>query len=656
MSLFTLKKFISQEDFADAHEPLNDGVKEVPNAQTVAASTKTSDVGTDTNTQGSARVIPEKEDTDDKTEKQFDTVSESAEKGAPKSDSKGSTGEQSTEEPGVGPEPKGNPVKPTPPKADTAKPDEGSEDTKKDSTDAGTKAPPFVKKEAAEESEAKLEHETPEANEDEIKKTEKATKALEAFVPHASRFDIVGYPRKDQDQVRNTISFLRRRSGKDATVSKLSLESISEAVELGKARLELLRGQAEIHTARKAALENYDAVVEQAITAETTEHGSEPLPAAAAAELTAIETDPLDIPNVVEIERLQESIQTLQAGQAALEQHLTILRSNKRISKQAAAVLQAGLEHIDQTCGLKVRATGLEGYVATPRAALEDADVNEKSLLDRAGEIGAKILNWLIKLLETVEVLTLKYSEGIVSVTNRFQKIKDSLGIGTLPEITLKSVDKNLFMNDDFIGDKLTAEEKAIPAGLKDNRQKIMGEIIQPLLAILRSGPATVEMSEAIKELSTKFDNNGEKVLPLPGGAELVAHGITITYKDDRYSYGHDQNDHKDVTVPALSLSTLERNITEIIKYLSDLSDTSTALAMLGAGSKIKAEIIALRRRSKGGDEAVFQKVQSETMTVIREALHQRIYFMVLGLLAKAQYARATYFEARLSKNPNKDT
>lgn len=644
MSFFHLSKLVgSKEDFADAHEPLNDGVKEVPNAQTVAAGTKTGDVGTDTNSPGPAKVIPEKEDTDDATEKQFDTVKESAETGESKPAPAKS--DDSTES------------KPTPP---ATKPDEGSKDTDADSGDGATKAPPFVKKDDAEESEAeadepKLEHDTAEATDAEIKKTESATKSLEDYAQHAGRFDIIGYPRRDQERLRQTIGFINHRAGKPSSVTKLSLECINEAVGTGKARIELLKRQSEIHATRKVSKENYAAVVEQAITTEPTAHGNEPLAPEVAEQLTAVETDPLDLPQIAEIGRIQEAVDTLQGAQVAIEQHLQILRGNKRISKQAAAVLQAGLEHIDQICGLKVRATGMEGYLTTPRAAVEDADVNERSLMDRAGEIGAKILNWLVKLMEVVETMILKYREGISQTTTRFQRIKDSATSGVLPEITLRVANKGLFFGDDFVGDKLTSEESLVPKALRDNRVKIMSVVVKPLLAILRKGPASEEMAQEIEELRTQYDHTGERVFELPGGAAMEASGITIKYNEnyDAHFKHYKTEAQNDVVVPEMPMATLKRNADEIIRYLNDLVDTSTALGMLDAGSQIKSAIIDLRGRSKGGDEVVFQKVQSGAMQIVRDALHQRIYFAVLGKLAGAQAARAAYFERRMKNDPD---
>ncbi|WP_141031833.1 hypothetical protein, partial [Escherichia coli] len=69
MDIKRLQQFItlSNEDFADAHEPVNDGVKEVPDADE-SAKMVTSSAGSgesDLTTQGEGKVIPEKPDTDE---------------------------------------------------------------------------------------------------------------------------------------------------------------------------------------------------------------------------------------------------------------------------------------------------------------------------------------------------------------------------------------------------------------------------------------------------------------------------------------------------------------------------------------------------------------------------------------------------------------
>lgn len=600
MSFFHLSKLVgSKEDFADAHEPLNDGVKEVPNAQTVAAGTKTGDVGTDTNSPGPAKVIPEKEDTDDTTEKQFDTVAESAEKGggdkptAPKESS-------GTEAPVA------------------AKSDADTKDTETDSGDGATKAPPFVKKDDAEESEAeadepKLEHDTAEATDAEIKKTESATKSLEDYSQHAGRFDIIGYPRRDQERLCQTIGFINRRAGKPSNVTKLSLECISEAVSTGKARIESLKRQAEIHATRKVSKENYDVVVEQAITTEPTAHGNEPLAPEVAEQLTELETDPMDLPEIAEIGRIQEAVDTLHGAQVAIEQHLQILRSNKRISKQAAAVLQAGLEHIDQICGLKVRATGMEGYLTTPRAAVEDADVNEKSLTDRAGEIGAKIMKFIRALIEKGKQIWEKLISGSTQLDKHLEELgeraKQLKGTPEEPTLTIANPKAALFVRGEFYGDRLSPDEQEALSSLKNGVTYITRTAVKPITENLNFG-RKVNLAPILDELS----HGSSSPIGLPGGSKINRDGLKKTFEQ-----GDDEAPAGETKVDIPPSGQIRRNIENLRAYVGGLTDGKITDQINNNAKALTDSLIAYRQKAKDGsfDESEFQEMQRQIVEQI---------------------------------------
>jgi hypothetical protein len=624
MSLFNLKSLVSKEDFADAHEPVNDGVKDVPNAQTIAASVKSADTGTDTNNAGPAKVIPEKEDTDDATEKQFDTVGEKTTKG----------------DSGTAP----------------AKSDAGAEDTQTDSTDGATKAPPFVKKDEAEitESEgnpskpvdAPLEHETKEAAEDEQKKTEKVTESLESYAQHAPRFDIVGYPNADREKLTQRMNWLARRTG-NATNVTISTESITKLAEAGRARVQHLAKQVERHEQRKVSAENYEAVVDQAVAGLPTEHGSEPLPAEVAEAITEREIMPLDV-DTTGIIQVQDAIQTLHEGQVALEKHLAIIRGTKRISKQAAAVLQAGLEHIDQVCGLKVRATGLEGYDTSPKAAMEDAEVNEKSLLDRAGEIGAKILQFLRELSAKAKVMWQKYESGVASVQTKMVAVKkevDALkGTPTSQSLDVtQTSDAFMFIGKEFVGDAVSDEEMLVSFELGKIMNTIQKEISGPVLAILRNGSVDEETLEKIHEVldNHELDVGNGKETELPGGYTFKVMGPAFSIEKGQPA--------RSTKVPVADMTDpgqLKRNFAEIYKFTGKLADADQIDVFVTINEKLTQELISLRKRAQRGmfDEELYQRIQSTAAHITDRYFNLSKYFEVMGVLAKAQASRAKVY------------
>lgn len=623
MSFFHLSKLVgSKEDFADAHEPLNDGVKEVPNAQTVAAGTKTGDVGTDTNSPGPAKVIPEKEDTDDATEKQFDTVKESAETGESKP-----VPAKSDDAPASSP---------TPP---ATKSDEGSKDTDADSGDGATKAPPFVKKDDAEESEAeadepKLEHDTAEATDAEIKKTESATKSLEDYAQHAGRFDIIGYPRRDQERLRQTIGFINHRAGKPSSVTKLSLECINEAVGTGKARIELLKRQSEIHATRKVSKENYDAVVEQAITTEPTAHGNEPLAPEVAEQLTAVETDPLDLPEIAEIGRIQDAVDTLHGAQVAIEQHLQILRSNKRISKQAAAVLQAGLEHIDQICGLKVRATGMEGYLTTPRAAVEDAEVNEKSLTDRAAEIGAKVLKWIKELLARAEMMWGKYKAGVTGILTKAEAAKgviDKLSGDPKSDVVTVQTNPDMWKTGIFVGDHLDSDLMKCNEFLRQQYNYIRVDMVNKFIMVLKR-PANDSILEELEDIvEDQKRSHLSASLNLPGDHVLRKEGQFIKFLDNKEQ--RDVPDHAKIDV---DLGDMKLQIKDTVKFLTLLGSNRVLDIMTKAQEDMSKALIEFRKGSgKDLEEDQRQKIQAYVISKMQEAYNLDEFFRTVKFLAR---------------------
>lgn len=612
MSLYDLQKWApSVEDFADAHEPVNDGVKEVPNAQTIAASVGKGDVGKDTTNSGEARVIPEQEDTDDNTEKQFDTVSESAEKGG--SDSK--------------PAPQASTAK----SAETADSGDTGSETK---TDAGSesdtqsegKAPPFVKKDEADTKEP-LEHDSKEAAEDEKEKTEKVTKALEAYAPHAQRFDIIGYPKADRDRLQKSMNWLAKRSGLPTGMT-ISAESIDAVVQAGRSRIDYLAEQVSKHVIANESFD--DGVAGSDLNTEPTEHGNVPLPAEAAAAITDLE---IGVPEGTfdedtGLSEVSDAIQTLQEGQVAIEQYLNILRSNKRISKQAAAVLHAGLEAIDQRCGLKVRATGMEGYDTSPKASMEDAAVSEKTLLDRAGEIGAKILKWIKVMIEKAGQAWDKYRMGLDSLKENMVKLKESK-FKTEGEIVLRPAPAELFTEGLFTGDWLTPEEERLPGNLATYYTNLTREITRRCRALLSDKSA--EDIELVMEALKKEDKVFSK---LPGTQQIVSEAgrlhLANADAEQPEEYKVDISDAR----PGLLLESM-------IKSLEKLSELDTIAQLKKASDEVVQGLIKYRKGAgKDLNEADFQKLQQTVVDNSVKLFDVEAYFDIMKYIGKVYNAR----------------
>lgn len=590
MHLLDIKSMLGVEDFAAAHEPLNDGVKPVPNAHTVAASSKPAPVKE-----------PAAEKPVDKPLKE-DTTSE-----AP-------TKEVEAKEP-VEPEVK--------------------EDT-----------PP-------------LEHATEKATKTELEKTEKETKALESYLPKAERFDIIGYPRRDQASLEHAVGFLQRRSGLTCK-AVISSESISNAVQLGHKRISSLTAQLAQH--RKVSLESQpetfaeiyepeftqaDVVEEIAVTEAPTESNAEPLAAAVAEDLTLQETDPLDV-DLLEIQKVEQTIDSLTQAGGAIEQYIQIVRANPKMSKQAAAVLHAGLEHIDQTCSLKVRSTGLESYDTSPRAAMEAADVNEKTLLDRASEIGAKIIKVIKDLMNKIQTSWGKLSNGITAIEAQAKGLELIIdGINSdaeVKEVVITNPSPMLFLGDEFIGDLNPIHVNQALSLIQSSVKEISTQVIGPISAIIKSG-INDETVTKIENIISSVSSNDNMSIELPGGMLVKRVGLTLV---NEISETNHANTQAELVVEGKDQYSLSKYIEAVLKTIEKIGDADVITLVRKDHDRLLDALV--KSRNKETDEVVFQQVQKILTTQVLVSFNPTQYFQLLRHLAAIIHARLGYIE-KLAKS-----
>ncbi len=624
MSLYDLKSLVSVEDFADAHEPLNDGVKAVPNAKTVAASVGTGDVGKDTTSQGPAKVVPEKPDTDDKTKTEHNVVKESAEKSG------------------------GSDSKPTSPKAPEAdKP-------------AGDKAPPFPPKEKEEESAdegEKLEHNSEKSAKDELEKTEGAKAALEAYAKDAKRFDIIGHPTRRSAEIGKVMGYIQRRSGQSGAIT-ISAESIDQSIALSHTRIAKLEREVRILGSRTVSNEEAapavqpagkgattttttttttsgqeNLVEEIAVTEAPTEHGAPPMDPVAAAALTEAELDPLDVP-MLEIQKVQETLDVLETGQAAIEQYRLIIRETPRMSKQAAAVLHAGLEHIDKMCSLKVRTTGMEAYLTTPRAAMEEADpVDEKTLGSRAAEIGARILKWIKVLLKKLTEYWQKLQPVIASTRDKATALQNQVkALSDEPKQSEIQFDTNssMWLASDFVGLEMAPIIVTLPKELAAYYTALDNRIAKGI-----SKSLTADFEASKDRIIMVIENTSRNLSPafttqiLPGGKRIEQDGVGLSLVDVS------EPTAKPVGLD-MDKATMLRGIGLAIKVLETL-ENSRALDTIKASQEHVSKAVVDFRKGDGAkwDEADFQAIQTSIVNQMGKAFNAENYFGIVKYIAQ---------------------
>lgn len=608
MDIQKLQQFIklSNEDFADAHEPVNDGVKDVPDASDIAAMVgrKGGEGEADITKGGDAKVIPE-QDTEEKEESdkpEMTTVKEAED---------------------------------TPP----AKPasTETSDTTEEvDTTEADAESPV--------EDEPELAHDDVKAVETDEKVTASEKESLEAFIPLIKRAELIGYSKRDTEALTKSIGRVRAKAGVRGAFT-VSAESIHETVALAETHLGKLARKRAFLKQRdlRVAKENFvpgSPEVEAQLDQQPLAHeGAVPLNPALAAGITMQEMGPV-IDTVIEEQAIANTYQTIadleQAG-VAVEQFTTLLRENKgRISKQAAAIIHTSLEHIDLTCNLRARSTGLENYDTSPRAAMEDAEVNEKSLSSRAGEIGAKILKFLKMLWDRAEDMFKKYTSGITkleseidSLLERANKLKFHSS-GT--HVMLEETRQDMFVGSEFVGYTITKDEDRVVTDLRLNAKRILGTGVGPVVAAMKSGALDDETYGQIEKILDSMSNDSVKY-ELPGGHSYEREGITVKLTDaDADTFP------QRVEIRLISKQEMKKNLELMKRHLNDMSGSATMDILRKSNRDLSKGVSDFRGKVKGEenfDEQGFQGFQTEVINKLVKPFDMPTYVNIITKLAR---------------------
>lgn len=597
MDINKLKQMItlSNEDFADAHEPVNDGIKEVPDADDIAAMVGRENVPTDMSSQGQGKAIPETTSDDEESEE------------------------------GLTPETQ-------PLEVDT-----------EDESDPETS----------------LAHDNVPAINAEEDVTANAKESLENFLPKIKRAELIGYAKRDVEALSQSIIRIRNRAGARGAVT-VSAESINAAIVMADdhlARLARKRTYLEKRN-KRIANENFNEIMAAPTTgvipqgdlnqAPLAHAGVAPLPPGVGYAMTEQELAPLidTEQEVVEMSNVASGIAQLETAGVAIEEITHLLRSNKgRVTKQTAAIIHASLEHIDITCGLRVRATGLESYDATPRSSLESVDVNEKSLSDRAGEIGAKIIKFLKHLYEIAERQWQKLTTGLTTLGHKAGKLEERINSlkGVPKDQAFKTPDDAmLYLDGEFVGTQVTKAEGQVLSDLNKSIKNVLNKGVNPIVAILNKGEAPESMFEELSSAITAAFSGNDIAVTLPGETKYQRNenGINI----DKGTAAEVQGD--EVAVPAIP--QLKGDAAALNRYVKALSGDNTMEIYRKVSSTLVKGITDYRGKIKGKDfsEDGFQQVQSVlTKELINKASVER-YLAVITVLARIASKRVAVLSA----------
>lgn len=628
MDIKNLQKFIklSQEDFADAHEPVNDGVKDTPNAADIAAMVGRKggeDGAADITKQGEPKVIPEEKEEETSKSEMTTVVESNAETPRDKA-----------------------------PAAPAAK------ETTESETETETETETPVK------DEPELAHDDVKTVETDEKVTAKEKESLEAFVPFIKRSELIGYSKRDTEALTKSIGRVRAKAGVRGAFT-VSAESIQETITLAETHLGKLSRKKKFLKQRdlRISKENFvpgSVEVEEVLNQQPLVHpGAAPLPQAVAEGITLQELSPV-IDTVIEdqvITDTYQQIEVLQESAVAVEAFTQLLRENKgRVSKQAAAIIHTALEHIDLTCSLRARATGLENFDTSPRAALEDAEVNEKTLSNRAAEIGAKILKFLKMLWDKAEDLYTKFTAGISKLQNDTEafitKCKGNIVQSDSTQFTLEKTDAKMFIGTEFVGTKISKEEQGTVTDLLQTAKRVLGVGVGPLVAAVKSGGLDDETYSNVERIFKALEQ-GDKTHDLPGGHKYVRNGITTKIELD------DSRDYPDsVDIRLMSVNELRKSGEDLKKYLDVLGSSDAMDVLRKANRDLTKGVGEFRSAVKGGenfDEQGFQGFQQEVIDKLIKPFDLPNYVSMITTLARMVGPRLFVLNTILAQHKAKD-
>lgn len=345
------------------------------------------------------------------------------------------------------------------------------------------------------------------------------------------------------------------------------------------------------------------------------------------------------------IDKAYDTIEFLTKCHTAVEHYKNRVTSGRTLSTTEQNKMRAQLEKIDRACRLKVSSVGIESH----------GIASTESFGDRLKQLGSTILNWLIELIEKIEVYTQKYTTGITSILSRFHKIENILDQGyPLQASVIKRVPGELYHDGVFVGDTITADETALLTIIKNSRQQLIKNYSGKLRDILRSG-LSEETNQAVVKLLDEATKGGKAVaFKLPGNMVVDLDGIQLSVRDNVYRKAN-ENGENNVPFGMVANSTARQNVRKIVKYVEALDDTQTASTMVSVGAELKRVLIDYQRLSEKNETLVpvYEKIQSNLSKFITYLFQARVYFSVLGDLAAAQNTRAIYYAARITSKNN---
>lgn len=314
----------------------------------------------------------------------------------------------------------------------------------------------------------------------------------------------------------------------------------------------------------------------------------------------------------------------------ALEAYAGLLKQAGRdgISKQAAAFMAVGLKRCDKVISTGSLTAGLEHYDASPRSALQPAQVSLEDLRGKIKAAAAAFLQWMKDLWTKAKTFAEQLVQGITTLELKLTAAEDLAGkLGSAASdkqpITVY-VDKiavngkvSLQFNNDLTGLSVFAAATYPQAVTK--YYAALTQIVSGYDVASGSGDAAIEALESAKAPLDKLLSN-PTILPGNMEVDIAADGIVYGIKAAESAA---ENPSEFKTVPRTG-NALKQEVTKMKGVLGNLKKIKASQDTLSAeASKLTAAVEALEKKLEGTDvdEASREqgaKVVSAAMALIR--------------------------------------
>lgn len=343
----------------------------------------------------------------------------------------------------------------------------------------------------------------------------------------------------------------------------------------------------------------------------------------------------------------------------ALEAYAGLLKQAGRdgISKQAAAFLAVGLKRCDRVISTTSLTLGMEHYDASPRSALQPAQVSLEDLREKIKAAAAQFLEWMKGLWAKAKQFAEHLSQGIVQLEHKLGQVEakaNELGSAAASKQPI-TVDVSKIAVNGKVSVSFNSELNGLAVFAAATYPQAVTKYYATLSSIVEgydvaSGQADAAV-EALNTAKAPLDKLLSNTATLPGNMEvdIAADGVVYGMKQSE-SAADAPTEFK--TVPRTG-NALKQEITKMKGVLGNLKKIKSSQDTLSAGAaKLSEAVAALDKRLEGTDvdetsRTEGAKVASAAMGLIKSTNPR--YTEIIKYVARTTSAYANLIQLELN-------